>query len=135
MSFKCGCAAFIHVDSDDLGSPPAAACGSGEGAVTGPEVHYPDAPPTGPHHTVRGVLRAVRCSYPTVLTLTVDHAGKLTSLYSNNYYKIPFSTLNYAPTGDLDPCTGIESMKASVEYIDVTGQPVAGQIVSIELSK
>ena len=103
--------------------------------ATGPEVHYPDAPPTGPHTTVRGVLRAVRCSYPTVLTLTVDHAGKLTSLYSNNYYRIPFSTLDYVPTGDLDPCKGIEGMKASVEYIDVTGQPVAGQIVSIELSK
>jgi tetratricopeptide (TPR) repeat protein len=102
---------------------------------TDAEVHYPDASPTGPHHTVRGILRAVGCSYPTVLTLTVDHAGKLTSLYSNNYYKIPFSTLNYVPTGDLDPCKGIEGMKASVEYIDVTGQPVAGQIVSIELSK
>ena len=59
----------------------------------------------------------------------------MTSLYSNNYYKLPFSTLNYVPTGDLDPCKGIEGMKASVEYIDVKGQPVAGQIVSIELSK
>jgi len=106
-----------------------------ETTSTGAEVHYPDAPPTGPHHTVRGVLRAVRCSYPTVLTLTVDHAGKLTSLYSNNYFKVPFSTANYTPSGDLDPCKGIEGMKASVEYIDVTGQPVAGQVVSIELSK
>jgi tetratricopeptide (TPR) repeat protein len=102
---------------------------------TGAEVHYPDASPTGPHHTVRGILRAVRCSYPTVLTLTVDHGGNLVSLYSNNYFKLPFSTLNYVPTADLDPCKGIEGMKASVEYIDVTGQPVAGQIVSIELSK
>jgi len=106
-----------------------------ETTSTDSEVHYSDAPPTGPHTTVRGVLRAVRCSYPTVLTLTVDHAGKLTSLYSNNYYRIPFSTLDYVPTGNLDPCKGIEGMKASVEYIDVTGQPVAGQIVSIELSK
>src|SRR6185312_10990699 len=106
-----------------------------ETTSTDSEVHYPDAPPTNPHQTVRGVLRAVRCSYPTALTLTVDHTGKLTSLYSNNYYRIPFSTLNYVPTGDLDPCKGIEGMKASVEYVEITGQPVAGQIVSIELSK
>ena len=64
---------------------------------TGPEVHYPDAPPTGPHHTARGVLRAVRCSYPTVLTLTVDHRGNPVSLYSNNYYKIPFQHPQLCP--------------------------------------
>jgi tetratricopeptide (TPR) repeat protein len=100
-----------------------------------PDAHYPDAPPTGPHHTVKGILRSVHCSYPTVLTLEVDHTGKLVSLYNNNYFKIQFSTFGYTATGDLDPCKTIEGMKASVEYIDVTDKRVAGQIVSIELSK
>jgi tetratricopeptide (TPR) repeat protein len=104
-------------------------------ASNGADAHYPDAPPTGPHHTVKGILRSVHCSYPTVLALEVDHAGKLLSLFSNNYFKVPFSTVGYVSTGDIDPCKAIEGMKASVEYIDVTDKRVAGQIVSIELSK
>jgi Tfp pilus assembly protein PilF len=100
-----------------------------------PDAHYPDAPAAGPHHTARGVLRSVHCSYPTVLTLDVDHTGKLVSLYSNNYFKIQFSTVGYTSTGDIDPCKMIEGMKASVEYIDITDPRVAGQIVSVELSK
>jgi Tfp pilus assembly protein PilF len=96
---------------------------------------YPAAPPAGPHHTARGVLRSVHCAYPTLLTLSVDQAGKLLSLYANNYMKIAYSTTNFVPKGDLDPCKAIEGMKARVEYTTVTDNRVAGQIVSIELSK
>ena len=97
--------------------------------------HYPTEDSKGPQHTVRGILRDIRCSYPTVLALTVDDSGKKTTLYTNNYYKVVFTTANYEPDGDIKPCTGIEDMKASVKYAEVTDKNVAGQILAIELSK
>ena len=96
---------------------------------------FPEGPVLGAHHKARGVLHAVRCGYPTVLTLEVEQAGKAIALYTNNYYKIPFTTANFILTDDIDPCKAIEGMKASVEYTDVTNKLVAGKIVSIELSK
>jgi hypothetical protein len=74
-------------------------------------------------------------SYPTVLALSVEQAGKMITLYNNNYYKIVFTTANYEPDGDIKPCSGIEDMKASVKYAEVADKVVAGQILSIELSK
>ena len=96
---------------------------------------YPTGNSTGPQHTVKGVLRDVRCSYPNVLRLTVDQAGKTVTLYTNNYYKVVFTTANYEPDGDIKPCSGIEDMKASVRYAEVSNKTVAGQVLSIELSK
>jgi hypothetical protein len=98
--------------------------------------NYPTEDSKGPQHTIKGVLRDIRCSYPTVLALTVDAPpGKKTTLYTNNYYKVVFTTANYEPDGDIKPCTGIEDMKATVKYAEVTDKNVAGQILSIELSK
>lgn len=99
------------------------------------EPKFPAGDSTGPRHTVRGVLRSVQCSYPTVLALSVEQAGKTIPLYNNNYYKIVFTTANYEPEGDIKPCSGIEDMKASVKYAEVSDKVVAGQILSIELSK
>ncbi len=103
--------------------------------VTEDKPNYPTEDSKGPQHTVKGVLRDIRCSYPTVLALTVDGSGKQTTLYTNNYYKVVFTTANYEPDGDIKPCTGIEDMKASVKYAEVTDKNVAGQILAIELSK
>jgi len=96
---------------------------------------YPAGAPTGPHHTVSGVIHGVKCLYPTILTLVLDRSGSSLSLYTNNYFKVPFTTANYEPKGDLLPCTAIDGMKASIEYGEVTDKRMAGQILSIELSK
>jgi len=58
---------------------------------------YPTEAPTGPHHTARGILRSVHCSYPTILTLSVDQAGKAVSLYRNDFNQIEFSATNFTP--------------------------------------
>jgi tetratricopeptide (TPR) repeat protein len=97
--------------------------------------NYPAGNSNGPHHTIAGVLRDVRCSYPNVLSLSISQAGKTVTLYTNNYYKVVFTTANYEPDGDIKPCIGIEDMKASVKYAEVSGKAVAGQILAIELSK
>jgi Tfp pilus assembly protein PilF len=96
---------------------------------------YPIGDSAGPRHTIQGILRGVRCSYPNVIALNVDHAGKTIALYNNNFYKIVFTTANYEPEGDIEPCTGIEDMKASVKYAEVSDKVIAGQILEIELSK
>jgi hypothetical protein len=98
---------------------------------------YPTEAPTGIHHIARGILRDVRCSYPAVLTLSVDQAGKATavSLYRNDFNQIEFSAANFTPKGDLNPCTDIEGLKAKVGYAEVSDKSVAGQILSVELSK
>jgi tetratricopeptide (TPR) repeat protein len=98
---------------------------------------YPTEAPTGPHHTARGILRSVHCSYPTVLTLNVDQAGKApaVSLYRNDFNQIEFSATNFTPKGDLNPCTDLEGLKAKVAYAEVSDKSIAGQILSVELSK
>jgi tetratricopeptide (TPR) repeat protein len=98
---------------------------------------YPTEAPTGQHHIVRGVLRSVHCTYPAVLTLSVDRPGNAPAvdLYRNDFKQIEFSALNFAPKGDLNPCTDIEGLKAKVEYAEVSDKSIAGQIISVELSK
>ncbi len=96
---------------------------------------YPTEPPTGARHTVRGILSGVQCYYPSIMTLSVDEGGQTISLYSNNYLHIEFSASNFTPQGTMNPCTTIEGMKASVQYAEVSDKSVAGQILSVELTK
>jgi tetratricopeptide (TPR) repeat protein len=93
------------------------------------------AAPAGPRRTVSGVLKGVKCGARNGLTLTVDRSGTPVALWSSNYFHIQFTTANYNPTEDILPCTGIEGMKAKVVYADAPDKQVAGEIVSIELSK
>jgi Tfp pilus assembly protein PilF len=109
-----------------------------DGTIRGTSEDVPKFPigdSTGPQHTIRGVLRSVQCSSPNVIALSVDQGGKTITLYNNDYFKIVFTTANYEPDGEIKPCTGIEDMKASVKYAEVSDKVVAGQILSIELSK
>ena len=103
--------------------------------ITEDTPNYPTGDSNGPQHTIKGILRNIKCSYPNVLALSMDQAGKTITLYTNNYYKVVFTTANYEPDGDIKPCTGIEGMKATVKYAEVSDKNVAGQILAIELSK
>jgi tetratricopeptide (TPR) repeat protein len=98
---------------------------------------YPTEAPTGPHHVVRGLLRNVHCRYPSILTLSVAQLGRApaVSLYRNDFRQVEFSATNFTPKGDINPCTDIEGLKAKVEYAEVSDKSVAGQIVSVELTK
>jgi tetratricopeptide (TPR) repeat protein len=98
---------------------------------------YPTEAPTGPHHTVRGVLHGVKCAYPSILTLSVEQSGKAqpVTLYRNDFNQIDFSAANFTPNSDLNPCTDIEGVKAFVVYAEVSDKSVGGQILSVELSK
>jgi tetratricopeptide (TPR) repeat protein len=96
---------------------------------------FPTGDSTGARHTIRGVLHGVQCSSPNVFALRMEQGGKMITLYNNDYLTIVFTTANYEPEGEIKPCTSIEDMKASVRYAEVSDKVVAGQILSIELSK
>ncbi|WP_158941315.1 hypothetical protein [Granulicella sp. S190] len=96
---------------------------------------YPVGDAKGPRHTIQGVIRNVECSSPNVLALKVEKPDKSISLYNNDYYKVVFTLANYQVEGDLKPCTDMEGMKAKVAYAEVSDAAVAGQILTIELSR
>jgi tetratricopeptide (TPR) repeat protein len=121
----------------------AAAPPTGEvGIQTAEEVVDIDAPPEhpkespdGPKHQALGVIRGVKCSYPAVIDFHLETAKKPLSLYANNYFKIEFTALGFAPKSDMSPCKDIEGMKARVQYAESSDKSVDGQVISVELRK
>jgi tetratricopeptide (TPR) repeat protein len=99
------------------------------------EPHFPVGPPTGPQHIARGVVRNVKCFYPTILSLDLETTGKSVTYYVNDYFKVDYYNLNFVPKGSLNPCTDINGMRAAVHYTAVTDKVVAGQIVRLDLIK
>jgi hypothetical protein len=88
----------------------------------------------GPHRFLVGVLKGVHCENPALL-LTVAGSGKELSLRGDNYFKIPFTTLGFQPSGDLNPCSDLENRPAKVEYVEAANPADAAQLVSVELHK
>jgi tetratricopeptide (TPR) repeat protein len=96
---------------------------------------HPTEPPDGPKHEIVGVIRGVQCSYPALIDFRVEGAKKIILVYSNNYYKLDISALGFTPEGDLNPCIGLEGMKARVQYAESSDKTVDGQVVAVELRK
>jgi len=88
----------------------------------------------GPHHFFTGTLKDVHCDNPQ-LDLTVNGAGKSLALHAENYYKIQFSALNFAPSADLNPCKDLEGRPAKVEYVESADKSATARVLSIELHK
>ena len=100
-----------------------------------PVLHREKPAPSGPHRVVAGVIKNVRCSYPTVIDFELETSGPTLDLHSENYFKIPFSASNFTPSGDLDPCKMLEGMHGKVEYIVPSDKTENDWIVRVELSK
>ena len=88
----------------------------------------------GPHQFLVGVLKSVHCDNPA-LDLTVSTRDKALSVHGENYYKIPFTTLGFQPTGDLNPCSDLENRPAKVEYVESADPSAPAQLLSVELHK
>ena len=88
----------------------------------------------GPHRFLVGVLKGVHCENPA-LDLTVSTAGKQLSVHGDNFYKIPFSTLGFQPSGDLNPCRDLENRSAKIEYVESADPSSPAQLLSVELHK
>lgn len=92
----------------------------------------PEQPLTGPHRTIIGLVKHVRCSSVAALDFDLEASGRTIPLHASNYYKIPFTALNYTPAGELHPCTALEGMHAKVEYVESSA---TNGVVSVELRK
>jgi tetratricopeptide (TPR) repeat protein len=96
---------------------------------------HPSEPPTGPKHFAEGTMRAVSCSYPSVLEFKIEGTKKSVSVYTNNYFKLELSALGFTPAGDMNPCKDFEGRKARVQYAEVSDKTVDGQVIAVELHK
>lgn len=103
--------------------------------LVSPDHNFPTAAADGPTHTVTGTLRHVGCFTPQGLLLQVGDAAKPLTLYSNDMYSISFTAANFDPKGELNPCDEFEGLKATVSYTSVDDPTVAGQILTMELSR
>jgi len=90
--------------------------------------------PKGPHRFLTGVLKNVHCNNPA-MDLTVASTVKNVSLHADNYYQIQFTSLNFTPQGDLNPCKDLEGRPAKVEYVESADESVSPRILSVELHK
>ena len=89
---------------------------------------------SGPHRFLVGVLKGVHCDTP-MLDLTVSSGAKTLALHAENYYKIEFTTLNFQPKGDLEPCSDLENRPAKVEYVESADKSDAPHLIAVELHK
>jgi hypothetical protein len=81
----------------------------------------------------------VRSQHFVVLTDTNEKQARRVAIQFERMRSVfqvlmPAAT-NFAPKGDLNPCTDIEGLKAKVGYAEVSDKSIAGQILSVELSK
>jgi tetratricopeptide (TPR) repeat protein len=114
---------------------PATDTSTHRSAVGPVSLKHPSAPATGTKHTMTGVIRDVRCSYPAVIEFKVEAAGKSVDVYSDNYFKLDFTTADSTPKGNLHPCADLQGLTAVVQYAEVPDKTVDGQISSVELRK
>jgi len=96
--------------------------------------HRKEFAASGPHRFLVGVLKGVHCDTP-MLDLTVSSGAKTLALHADNYYKIEFTTLNFQPKGDLEPCNDLENRPAKVEYVESADKSDAPHLIAVELHK
>jgi len=97
-------------------------------------VHQDTFVAKGPHHFQTGVLKDVRCK-STKLDLTINSSARALALHTENYFNIQFTTLNFKPSGDLNPCKDLEGRPAKVEYVESADKSVVPRVLAIELHK
>lgn len=102
--------------------------------VSIPRLKHREFVAKGGHRFLVGVLKSVRCDSPA-LDLTVSTADRQLSVHGDNYYKIPFSTLGFPPSGELNPCRDLENRPAKVEYVESADPSAPAQLLSVELRK
>jgi hypothetical protein len=82
-----------------------------------------------------GTVTEINCPHGGRLELTLTLASGPKRLYSDNYFKIPYSALNYTPQGILNPCVDMKGMRAHITYHRTKDDPKLGEIVEVQLLK
>ncbi|MGE0404749.1 MAG: DUF1570 domain-containing protein [Candidatus Korobacteraceae bacterium] len=113
----------------DNAAGPTSSGPRGASASTGPA----GADMSGVRRSATGRITEVQCAPPAKLDLKLDSAEGSMELHSENFYRLPFTAVNFIPDKELLPCTDLEGATARIEYIQPVGEK--GQMVSVELRK
>ncbi len=89
--------------------------------------------PAGVKQTYIGRIDGVRCNDQPKLSLfsmalALATGGTTVTLHTANYLQVAFAAANFTPHGVLNPCTGLQGLKATVTT-------VGGEITAIVLSR
>jgi tetratricopeptide (TPR) repeat protein len=96
----------------------------------------PERPPLLPVSRVaEGTIKDIRCSGGITLEITFSSSAGEMHLYSDSYFKIPYSAANYTPEGTLNPCVDLKGWHARITYHPAKDQQNQGEIVAVELVK
>jgi tetratricopeptide (TPR) repeat protein len=82
-----------------------------------------------------GLVEDAKCSGRSTLEITLHTRAGVMQLYSDNYFEISFSALNFTPHGVLNPCTDIKGWHARIAYHPAKDQPSEGEIMAVGLTK
>jgi hypothetical protein len=85
--------------------------------------------------SVEGAILATSCPGGNSIDLTVEQSGATFKLHSTNYLTIEFYGAEWQPPKDFQPCKHLVGLRAIVTYRVTLSQPVANEIVSIEVKK
>jgi len=93
------------------------------------------AAPGDANISLEGSILSVACPSGNALDMTVERSGATFKLHSTNYLNIEFYGAEWQPPKDFQPCKHLAGLRARVTYRVTFSQPVANEIVSIEVRK
>ena len=82
-----------------------------------------------------GTIIDSKCPGSARLELTLTSPSGPRHLYSDNYFKVVYSALNYTPQGILNPCSDLKGMRGQITYHPAQNHPEQGEIVAVQLRK
>jgi len=84
---------------------------------------------------VDGKIVRAQCEGSTSLDLTLTSPRATQHLYSDNYFKVVYSALNYTPHGILNPCTDLQGTRAHIVYHPAKDEAGEGELIEVQLVK
>jgi tetratricopeptide (TPR) repeat protein len=90
---------------------------------------------TGPAGKLKGLIRSVKCSDPSIMDVVIDTAGKQQKLRAQNYFQVEFWSVDAAAKDGFEPCKELEGKRVQIEFLSVTGQEFSGLIKSVAIEK
>lgn len=100
-----------------------------------PSVHAPRPELLATRKVAEGVISEAQCSRPATLEIRLESSAGVMQLYSDNFFQVPYSALNFTPKGSLNPCTDIKGWHARITYHPAKGEAKQGEIVAVGLAK
>jgi tetratricopeptide (TPR) repeat protein len=90
---------------------------------------------TGPAVKIKGVIRSVKCTDPSIIDIVLDAGGKQQQLRAQNYYQVEYWAVGASGKDGFEPCDELEGKRVEIEFLSVTGQEFSGLIRSVAIEK